>query len=465
MFNPWLNAWAWGDALATRHGAPLLWQRHRVERLRALLTAARDGSAWWRKRLRDVDFGAGTVAALLQAVPVATRRESMAHFGGWVTDPALALPALRRFVDEDAGGGEPYLGRYAVWQSSGSSGEPALFVHDALSLAVGDALEATRGPLALLAALADGPIALATARVAFVGAVGGAFASVVSLERLRRLNPWAAWATKAFSFLQPPEALAAELQAWRPTVLATYPSMAWVLAQMQRRGRLQLSLRAVWTGGETLGTPWRRAIGAAFGCPVHDSYGASECLSIAQACVHCALHLNADWVILEPVDEQARPVPVGETGATTLLTYLANRVQPILRYDLGDRVRLHRRRCACGSPLPVVEVEGRDDDVLTLDGAEGQAVHLSPLALATVLEDEGGVFDFRVSPLGRHGLRLQLCGAGPTEKERAAAALRHFLAGQGVVSPRVQVVARAPPLPRGRSGKLRRIYGHEATAA
>ena len=32
--------------------------------------------------------------------------------------------------------GEPYLGRYLVWESSGSSGQPTIFVQDAHSAAI-----------------------------------------------------------------------------------------------------------------------------------------------------------------------------------------------------------------------------------------------------------------------------------------------------------------------------------------
>jgi len=49
-----------------------------------------------------------------------------------------------------------------------------------------------------------------------------------------------------------------------------------------------------------------------------------------------------------------------------LLTNLANHVQPLIRYDLGDRIMVHEARCGCGSFLPVIELQGRDDDTLWL---------------------------------------------------------------------------------------------------
>ena len=138
--------------------------------------------------------------------------------------------------------------------------------------------------------------------------------------------------------------LVEELERWQPTVLATYPGMAWILAQEKAAGHLRCAPEAVWTGGETLSPVLQRAIDKAFGCPVRNSYGASECMAIANECRSGALHLNADWVMLEPVDAQFRPVPQGEVGSTTLLTNLANHLQPIIRYDLGDRVRFVRCR-------------------------------------------------------------------------------------------------------------------------
>ena len=82
---------------------------------------------------------------------------------------------------------------------------------------------------------------------------------------------------------------------------------------------------------------------------------------MASECHLGRLHLNSDWLVLEPVDEHHRPVPPGAIGHTTLLTNLANRVQPLIRYDLGDRVRLLPTACACGSSRPLIEVEGRVD--------------------------------------------------------------------------------------------------------
>ncbi|MBL8325282.1 MAG: phenylacetate--CoA ligase family protein [Rubrivivax sp.] len=473
------------DVLLTTRSPALAWRQRQRLRLQQLVEEAAQRSPWWRHRLRGFDRAAGSGGAsaceLMAGVPPLGKAELMANFDAAATDPRVSLAAARAFAQAAGGRACAYLGRYLAWESSGSSGVPALFLHDARSLAVCDSLQALRGPMAQAMPMPPwaawplgGPAGAAAgwpgtpraasapraARVAFVGAVEGPFAGVLSLDRQRQLSPWVAASTRAFSFLQPLPQLVAELNGWQPTALATYPSMAWVLARAAAEDGLRLQLAGVWTGGETLGALCRQALQQAFGCTVRDTYGASECLEIASECAHGALHLHADWVVLEPVDAHGRAVPEGECADRVLLTNLANRVLPIVRYELGDRVRFVPGRCACGSALPMIEVQGRGDDVLSLAGAGGRKVHLAPLALTTVLEDEAGVFDFVVQQRGPRSLRVDLYGAAgcsKTARERTAAVLRHYLQHQGVPGARVDVRAAAALPARGRSGKRQRI--------
>jgi phenylacetate-coenzyme A ligase PaaK-like adenylate-forming protein len=111
---------------------------------------------------------------------------------------------------------------------------------------------------------------------------------------------------------------------------------------------------------------------------------------MAFSCPHGWLHLNSDWAVLEAVDENLRPTPRGEPSHTVLLTNLANRVQPIIRYDLGDSVLERPDSCPCGSPLPAIRVVGRRDDILRLIGADGRIVRIVPLAISGVVDETPG---------------------------------------------------------------------------
>jgi len=302
-------------------------------------------------------------------------------------------------------------------------------------------------------------------RHAFVGATGGHFASQVSLQRLRAINPWVASTTRSFSIQRPTQELVRDLNAFAPTVLITYPTAASLLADEARAGRLRIAPREIWTGGETLGPAVRAHIEDSLGGVLRNSYGASEFLAMGWECAHGHMHLNADWVILEPVDEHHRPVPPGVSPHAVLLTNLANTLQPLIRYELCDHVTVHAERCTCGSPLPVIEVRGRQDDALVMAGCQGGTVTLLPLALSTVLESDAGVFDFHLRQVDQHTLVLRLPQQG--EEARAAmargrAALQAFATAQGLAPIRVRAEL-GQPVPRGRSGKACRIVAHRGT--
>ena len=389
--------------LAGQAGKAAIAARQR-DRLRQLVAWSRTHSPYYRRLYAGLPMSPLDVRAL----PPVNKHELMAHFDEWVTDPAVTRDAVGTFSEDLSCIGQPFLGRYALWTSSGTTGEPGIFVHDSEALAVYDALQAVRfgatalTPNFLLNTLAGG------GRFAMVAATGGHFAGVVSVERLGRLNPLLAANARVFSILQPLKALVSELNAFRPICLATYPTAAAVLASEQAAGHLSIQPSAIWTGGEWLSPGTRRWAQRTFGCPVLDDYGASEFMCIAHDCGRGWLHVNEDWVLLEPVDEHLQPVEPGTPSHTVLMTNLANRVQPFIRYDLGDSVTFKPHPCSCGSPLAALRVEGRRDDVLAFDSARRDVVRLLPLALSTVVEEDGGVFDFQLVQTDERTLAVRL---------------------------------------------------------
>lgn len=453
VFDPLRLAQVSLDVLAAGRATPVALAELQQLRLRRVLQAALEGSRFYREHLAGVAPG----ARLGDLAPV-TRAALMARFDDWVTDPRVRLADLKAFTADPARMGEPYLGRYVVWESSGTSNQPGVFVQDAQSMAVYDALEGLRRSLPGSLRRWCDPLYL-NERLAFVGALGGHFASHVSVERMRQLNPWMRHNVRSFTILQPVADLVEALNGYAPTVIATYPTVAALLADEAERGVLAFRPREVWTGGETLG-PWvRRHIEQALGCGVRNSFGASEFLTMGWECGHGRLHLNADWVILEPIDERGRAVPPGQPSSSTLLTHLANTVQPLIRYDLGDQVTVFEAPCACGSAMPVIEVQGRRDDALVMTGPGGRRVTILPLALTTVIEEQAGVYDFQLRQIDATTLALRLPGQDAASREalvRCRAAIHAFATAQGLPDLTLQEEI-GQPLGRGRSGKVRRV--------
>lgn len=457
LFDPVQWSGMLSDVTLASHASAAALAQRQQQRLATVLAAARQGSALYRERLQGVPAEADAWTQL-RLLPPVTRSELMGRFADWVTDPRLQLDELQAFLADPARAGQVYQGQYLVWESSGTSGSPGVFVQDARCMAVYDALETQRQPSGTPWQRLFDPLGL-TQRIAFVGATNGHFASLVSFERLRVLQPWRASSVHSCSILQPVAQVLAELQAFAPNTIATYPTAAVMLAEEARQGRFKASLREVWTGGETLTPAMRQHIERHLGATVRHSYGTSEFLPMGWECPAGHMHLNTDWLVLEPVDAHHRPVPPGHPSNAVLLTSLVNTVQPLLRYEMGDHVTLMAKPCTCGSAFPVVQVQGRRDDVLVVRGASGAAVPLLPLALSTVLEEQAGLFDFQVRQLNDHTLVLCLPGVG----EAANAALAHgcevlqaFATTQGGQAIQVRGEL-GHTTPKGRSGKCCRI--------
>lgn len=461
VFDPVSMLSATLDVMAGSHAPPSWLAARQQERLSRMLQTACASSALYRERAGGRLLGPSDWQSL---APV-TRGELMARFDEWVTDPSLKLDELRAFTADPARIAEPWLGKYMVWESSGTSGLPGIFVQDGKALAVYDSLEALRHRVPGRSASVFGAFTLPDLlsmgdRYALVAATGGHFASVCSLERLRRVNPWIGAHLRSFSLLQSAGSLVQALNEYKPSILATYPSAAAMLAEESEQGRLKIRPRCVITGGETLSLAVRSRVAEVFGAHVRDGYGASEFLPMAWECAHRHLHLNEDWLVLEPVDEHYRPMPRGRLSYTVLITNLANFVQPLIRYDLGDQVNIHAERCECGSALPVIEVQGRCDDTIRVPGRiQGQFVSLLPLALCTVLEEDCGIIDFQLQQREPGTLVVRLPSAGLDGRaalERCRTALQAFAASQGAKPIRVTGELGCS-LPRGRSGKACKV--------
>ncbi len=458
---PPFEAWAWLQAWNETWTAGLVpgyAERLREQRLAALIDRACADSPFYRRRAH------GRCLGDFEAVGKA---ELMQHFDDWATARRITRAAAAAFIADPSRIADAWLGKYLVWTSSGTSGVPGWFVQDAASLAAYDAIDALR--LRHASATGAWPASLGSwglgswglgRRFAFVGASGGHFAGVVSMQRLRRIVPPPLQPEiHILSAQQPLAQIAEALQALQPSVLITYPSCAAALAALQQAGALHLALREIWLGGEQLSAGQGREIRSAFGAALRNNYGASEFYSIASECSAGRLHVNDDWLVLEPVDAKSRPVPDGVLSHGALLTNLANRTQPLIRYRLNDRIRRLTGPCACGSRFSAIEVQGRSADTLTLHGVHGRAVTILPLALETAIEEAAQVSQFQV--IGRAGGELELRFESALPDARAAfGRCRHaidaFLAAHGVPPTPVHF-SRAAPRHGRTSGKLRRV--------
>lgn len=425
--------------------------RRRNTRLQALVRHARTSSPFYRHLYRGLPPGPVALASL----PPVGKPQLMAAFDDWVTDPRITLHGVEAFLADPTRIGQPYLGCF-VCTTSGTTGHPGILVHDARAAAVYDAMT-VRIDMAWLGAAEWVDLARKGFRWAGVVGTGAHYGGLGWMEWQRRRSRWRRHCYRAFSIQQPLGDLVASLQAFDPAILTGYPSALLQLAQEQDAGRLRLRPTVVQLAGESSGSEQRAHIAASLTGALHETYACSEYLVMAIDCPHGWLHVMDDWVILEPVDADLRPTPPGTPSSTVLLTNLANQVQPIIRYNLGDSVLASPEPCPCGNPRPAIRVTGRHDDVLTL-GAD--AVEVLPLAIGSVLDQTPALRRSQILQRGPARLAVRIetdPGAdGDQVWQDAHARLRQYLAGLGLADVAVERATEPPEISSG-SGKFRQV--------
>jgi phenylacetate-coenzyme A ligase PaaK-like adenylate-forming protein len=363
----------------------------REQKLRALLRIAIERSPWHRRRLAGLDPDTATEASLGR-IPPMTTGDLMAHWDEIVTDPRLRLDLVEKHL---AGlTGDAYLlGEFHAVASGGSSGQRGVFVYgwDAWATAHAGFLR----PLVRETMTAP-DMAGAPGRAAVIAAQHPAHMSAALAETFAG----SAAEVRSFPVTLPVAEIVAGLNQWQPAMLLGYPTALALLAAEARAGRLRISPRRVIASSEPLLPETRQVLEQAFGAPVANMYGTSEAGPMAVGCWRGpGMHLCDDLVIIEPVDQDGRPVPPGTASARVYVTAPANPVLPLLRFELTDQVTVTGTACPCGSAHTLIaDVQGRLEDAFRYPG--GATIHPHVFGSALRRDPGIGTYQIRQTPAG-----------------------------------------------------------------
>jgi phenylacetate-CoA ligase len=170
------------------------------------------------------------------------------------------------------------------------------------------------------------------------------------------------------------------MERWQPAYLRGYPTAIAEFCRhrpMTRRGHFRP--RAVLTTSEVLTPIDRHIIEDTLEAPVFDGWGLNDGGASAYECEqHAGLHVDTTRSYVEVVDNTGHSV-WGKPGRI-IVTSLANRAFPFVRYDTGDMGVLDWRQCACGrTGLMLTHVLGRSNDMLVFGDARISPSSLGPL--------------------------------------------------------------------------------------
>lgn len=237
------------------------------------------------------------------------------------------------------------------------------------------------------------------------------------------------------------------LRKFRPAYLLGYSSTLYFLADECARQRIRdLRFKVILTNAEALYEYQRARIEEVFQTPVRETYGMTELAAAASECEQGRLHWfpEAGYIEVLDLDEEG----VGDLVVTGLI----NQDMPLIRYRVGDRVRLAPKgaSCPCGRKLPLLgRVEGRKDDILqTPDGR--RLGRLDPIFKSGLKVREAQIVQERLDLV-----RLLIVPAEGYNRHQEEM-IRDFLRGRlgDEVTLEIEHVDR---IPRGPNGKFRAV--------
>lgn len=410
--------------------------RHQAAALAELRAHAVARSPFYRR------IHAGLDDRPLAELPIVTKADVMDGFDEVVADRDVRLADVKAYLDAPATDRQ-YLDRYQVSATSGSTGRRGIFLAnpDEWLTTIASYARANQWAGVATGLTHRVRMAIVSSRVPWHQSARVGVTLQSRFVRALRLDA-----------TDPLAAIVRALDEFQPDCLIGYASMIHVLAGEQLAGRLHIRPRAINSASEVLGDDTRRRAHEAWGSIPFDVYAATETAGIASECEQHRMHRYEDLVIVEPVDEHRRPVPAGVIGASLLVTVLFSRTQPLIRYEMSDRVALGEGACPCGRPFALLgAIDGRREDILTMPGASGGTVVIHPNVFHGPLE-RAPAAAWQVV-LRDADLAILIERPGPAfDRAALAAEIAAALTGQGA-RPLPVVVEIVDAIPRSALGK------------
>ncbi|MGH8719906.1 MAG: phenylacetate--CoA ligase family protein [Burkholderiales bacterium] len=400
-------------------------------RLNSLLRHARDRVPYYQKLFTEIGFDSLRELSDLTRLPLLSKREIRANLEGWKAGGARGL---------------------VRFSTGGSSGEPLIFFigRERVSQDIAAKWRATRW---WGVDIGDREIV-----------VWGSPIELNAQDRLRAIRDKLLRTKLLPAFEMSARNLdrfVAEIRCVRPRMLFGYPSALFQIArhaESKHRRMDDLGIKVAFVTAERLYDEQRHTISKVFGCAVANGYGGRDTGFIAHECPQSGMHITAEDVIVEIVDANGNPLSAGESGEI-VVTHLATRDFPFVRYRTGDIGVVDDRACSCGRGLPLIrEVQGRTTDFVV--SADGAVMH--GLALIYVLRELKRIRAFKIVQENLHHTRVLLIpgpGFGKSTGERITEGFKARLGASVEVT-----IEKVAELPQETSGKFRYVVSRVAQA-
>ena len=412
------------------------------KRLKKLVKYARRNSSYFKNLYSNInsDFS-------LEELPTTNKIEMMKNFDSWITDKNISIKKINEFTKDIENVGRMIDNKYLIFKTSGSTGNPATVLYDKKNINVASSVAALR----TFARKEDFKSFMKNGkRTAGVFANYGFYLACgmsryLQLKMPRKKNKITIDVNKS------EKQIIKELNEFNPSMLSGYPSNLALLSNFKE---LTIKPDVVITGGELLTDEIRNKLTSKFNCYVQTHYSCTEAGEIACECSKKHLHINEDWVIVEPVDKDNNPVGYGVRSDKVLITNLSKYIQPFIRYELTDRIILHNKKCKCGKSSCWLEIEGRTDDILEFENG----ILIAPMSFYKILEEIPEIKRFQLIQKSNNKLELRLhSDNNELIFEKAKKELKEFLKTKNITNIEI-ILSKELPQSNKISGKYNHVY-------
>ncbi len=184
-----------------------------------------------------------------------------------------------------------------------------------------------------------------------------------------------------------------DLIKYQPKYIVGFPSTILEIAKFGKKNGYTYSkeiTQAIFPTAETITLEMRNEIESFFNAKIYNQYASSEGAPFIFECINGNLHLELQSGVFEVLDNNNRYSKEGRLVITSFTTDAT----PLIRYDIGDRIKLETidKKCNCGNNNPMVkEILGRIDDYIY--SPETGKVNLGNVS--NTLKDTKGIVRFQ----------------------------------------------------------------------
>lgn len=372
------------------------------QRLRKLLHHAWEHSAYYRRTFERAGIEEKDLDTLpLSCFPSIDKKTFLEYFNELVTMPDLTQEGIRAFDEDGPVNRKPYLGKYHVVHSSGSTGKPGYFVYDEAAWNV-MLLGIIRAALWNMTMGEIVKLLLQRPRIVYIAATDGRYGGAMAVgDGIDGVG-----ASRLYLDINAPlEEWLAKLWEFKPNIVIGYPSAIKILGELIEKGEIGLDIKRVISCGEPLGASLRMYMEKVFGCEVINIYAASESL---------CLGVEADNTEGMLLFDDMNVIEV-ENGKM-YLTSLYNFVQPVIRYEITDNLTLQEAAQDGRYPFQrAAGLLGRNEDILWFEDGAGHQEFLHPLAIEGFCIE--GLKDYQFSQVSQDAFEMEAEIASPELKE------------------------------------------------